>query len=154
MADEPLRLSSIGQIAQPVTDLGRAVDFYRETLGGTLIQQPAFIGRLPATPVEMVTGQPSHQHVSIAQGIDQRKAPFRHLQANPHDDRGVVSDLASSTQIQARVEANHVDVGGPGGDAAARQPGNAQKQDRCDAHAHHGDTDTSMRAVEPKWPGT
>ena len=37
MADEPLRLSSIGQIAQPVTDLGRAVDFYRETLGGTLI---------------------------------------------------------------------------------------------------------------------
>jgi methylmalonyl-CoA/ethylmalonyl-CoA epimerase len=37
MTNEPLRLSSIGQIAQPVTDLERAIEFYRETLGGTLI---------------------------------------------------------------------------------------------------------------------
>ena len=37
MANEPLRLTSIGQIAQPVSDLGRVVEFYRDPLGGTLI---------------------------------------------------------------------------------------------------------------------
>jgi catechol 2,3-dioxygenase-like lactoylglutathione lyase family enzyme len=33
MTNEPLRLSSIGQITQPVTDLERAIEFYRKTLG-------------------------------------------------------------------------------------------------------------------------
>ena len=33
MADAPLQLSRLGQVAQPVTDIERAVAFYRDVLG-------------------------------------------------------------------------------------------------------------------------
>jgi methylmalonyl-CoA/ethylmalonyl-CoA epimerase len=35
MADDGLRLTQLGQVAQPVTDLARAVEFYRDVLGAT-----------------------------------------------------------------------------------------------------------------------
>ena len=35
--DVELRLSTLHQIAQPVSDLERAIEFYRDTLGATLI---------------------------------------------------------------------------------------------------------------------
>lgn len=35
--DGGLSLSAVAQVAQPVTDLERSIDFYRDTLGGTFI---------------------------------------------------------------------------------------------------------------------
>lgn len=35
MADVGLRLTELGQVAQPVKDLARAVEFYRDVLGAT-----------------------------------------------------------------------------------------------------------------------
>jgi methylmalonyl-CoA/ethylmalonyl-CoA epimerase len=35
MADAGLRLTQLGQVAQPVTDLARAIEFYRDVLGAT-----------------------------------------------------------------------------------------------------------------------
>lgn len=35
MTDSPLQLSRLGQVAQPVTDIERAVAFYRDVLGAT-----------------------------------------------------------------------------------------------------------------------
>lgn len=35
MADAGLRLSQLGQVAQPVKDIARAVEFYRDVLGAT-----------------------------------------------------------------------------------------------------------------------
>jgi catechol 2,3-dioxygenase-like lactoylglutathione lyase family enzyme len=96
MAEDDLRLGPIGQIAIPVTDLDRAVVFYRDALGIPFLFRVSNLAFFDCGSVRLMLDVPVDKHRSSViyfkvsdineahQSLTARGVGF---EGQPHDDR-------------------------------------------------------------------